>query len=150
MCWGALTFPPSYSRCRAGSREFRAWWESFPLLKVEIFFPAAVFANVPPLSCSKGDIGVVSPNFSHCPSCWDMPLEHSKLEIHLVIYPKPPLEMDPDRPSSCWELPCPANRHNHGCLPHSQCPRQLTGALLPSWAIPRALAVPCQMEVLLH
>lgn len=53
-------------------------------LKAEISFPAAVFANVPALSCS----GVVSLNFSHCPSRWKpvlLPLGHSKLEIHFVI-----------------------------------------------------------------
>lgn len=121
-----MTFPLSYSRCRAGSREVRAWWDSFPLLKEEIFCPAAVFANVPTLSCSEGDAGVVSLNFSHCPSCWKpvlLPLEHSKLEIHLIS-PETPPEMDADCPSSSWGW---ANT-GHGCLPWSQCPGPLAGA----------------------
>lgn len=103
-----MTFPLSYSRCRAGSREVTAWWESFPLLKEEIFFPAAVFVNVPPLSCSEGDVGAVSLNFSHCPSRWKH-LEHSKVGIHFVISPETPPEMDAEMDPD-WEVdPAPGS-----------------------------------------
>lgn len=132
MCRGALTFPPSHSRGRAGFRAVRARWESLPPLQEEIFFPAAVFANVSPVSCPKGDAGVVSLNLSHCPSCWK-PVEHSKLEIHFMIYPGTPPETDPDCPSSSWH-----NQTEAGVpalLPVPQAPAR---TLLPL----RALAVP--------
>lgn len=144
VCWGTLTFPLSSSRCRAGFREVRAWRQSLPFLKEEIF-PAAVFANVPTLCCSQGDAGVVSLNFSHCPSCWK-PLEHSKLEIHFVIYPNP--SRDGSRVSQQLlgaALPGQTNRAGGVC--HD--PR-VPGNVLPFWALFSALTVPGQMEVLLH
>lgn len=59
---------------------------------------------------SRGDVGIVSLNFSDHPSYRTpglMSLEHSKLEVHcFVVQPDPPPEMDPDCPGSPHELLC--------------------------------------------